>query len=188
MCAPSSVGAIEPVGMTNASTTNARKMKARMNATRIDSTVSLTLPSWCGCAGGCAGVATESCGAGDGAAGRAAGSAGMAVCYAVRGPEGRGEKSAAGLEAGGAGGRAAFPGRRNGGGAELVPQGTHLLAAERPVLARSHDAEEPVALAEGRDGAPLARCLTLLPRTKLGTRPGGEGEDRHGRPVANKYQ
>src|SRR4051794_31740733 len=45
MCAPSSVGAIEPVGMTNASTTYARKMKARMNATRIDSMVSLMFPS-----------------------------------------------------------------------------------------------------------------------------------------------
>src|SRR3982751_2615792 len=42
MCAPSSVGAIEPVGMTNASTTNARKTNARMNAIRIDSIVSLT--------------------------------------------------------------------------------------------------------------------------------------------------
>src|SRR5437868_14699278 len=45
MWAPSSVGAIEPVGMTNASTTNARKMNARMNATRIDSSVSFTLLS-----------------------------------------------------------------------------------------------------------------------------------------------
>src|SRR6266700_2913561 len=36
---------MEPVGMTNASTTNARKMNARMKATRIDSTVSLTLLS-----------------------------------------------------------------------------------------------------------------------------------------------
>src|SRR4051794_36520839 len=49
MWAPSSVGAIDPVGMTNASTTNARKMKARMNATRMDSIVSLTFPSgWAG--------------------------------------------------------------------------------------------------------------------------------------------
>jgi hypothetical protein len=46
MCAPSRVGAIEPVGMTNASTTKARKMNARMNATRIDSIVSLTLLSF----------------------------------------------------------------------------------------------------------------------------------------------
>src|SRR4051812_13817989 len=45
MCAPSSVGAIDPVGMTNASTTNARKMNAKMNATRIDSIVSLTFVS-----------------------------------------------------------------------------------------------------------------------------------------------
>src|SRR5437870_5406004 len=45
MCAPSSVGAIEPVGMTNASTMNARKTKARMKATRIDSSVSLMLLS-----------------------------------------------------------------------------------------------------------------------------------------------
>ena len=44
MCAPSSVGAIEPVGMTKASTMKARKTKARMKATRIDSTVSLTPP------------------------------------------------------------------------------------------------------------------------------------------------
>src|SRR3982751_3747034 len=36
---------MDPVGITNASTTKARKMKARMNATRIDSTVSLALPS-----------------------------------------------------------------------------------------------------------------------------------------------
>src|SRR4051812_25239064 len=47
MCAPRSVGAIDPVGMTNASTTNARKTNARMKATRIDSIVSLMLPSWC---------------------------------------------------------------------------------------------------------------------------------------------
>src|SRR5687767_15315859 len=47
MCAPRSVGAIDPVGMTKASTTNARKMNARMKATRIDSIVSLTLPSFC---------------------------------------------------------------------------------------------------------------------------------------------
>src|SRR5262249_13490065 len=45
MCAPSSVGAIDPVGITNASTTNPRKMNARINATRIASTVSLMLPS-----------------------------------------------------------------------------------------------------------------------------------------------
>ena len=45
MWRPSSVGAIDPVGMTNASTMNARKTNARMNATRIDSIVSLTLPS-----------------------------------------------------------------------------------------------------------------------------------------------
>src|SRR2546428_14175043 len=45
MGAPSSVGAIEPVGMTNASTTKARKMNARMKATRIDSTVSFAPPS-----------------------------------------------------------------------------------------------------------------------------------------------
>src|SRR5688572_2629489 len=56
MCAPSSVGAIEPVGMTNASTTNARKMNARMNATRMDSTVSLMFPSGCGRAGGLGGA------------------------------------------------------------------------------------------------------------------------------------
>src|SRR3954468_10553305 len=43
MCAPSRVGAIDPVGMTNASTTKARNTNARMNATRIDSSVSLTL-------------------------------------------------------------------------------------------------------------------------------------------------
>jgi hypothetical protein len=43
--APSSVGAIEPVGMTNASTTNVRKMNARMKAIRIDSTVSRCPPS-----------------------------------------------------------------------------------------------------------------------------------------------
>src|SRR6185503_19333500 len=55
MCAPSRVGAIEPVGMTNASTTNARKMKARMKATRIDSSVSFTLPWSCLCR--CAGLA-----------------------------------------------------------------------------------------------------------------------------------
>src|SRR6476646_2199357 len=47
MCAPINVGAIDPVGMTNASTMNARNTNARMNATRIDSIVSLTLPSWC---------------------------------------------------------------------------------------------------------------------------------------------
>src|SRR5438132_6532280 len=40
-----SVGAIEPVGMTNASTTNARKTNASTKATRIDSIVSLTLVS-----------------------------------------------------------------------------------------------------------------------------------------------
>src|SRR4051812_21770842 len=45
MCAPISVGAIEPVGMTNASTTNARNTNARMNAIRIDSIVSFTPPS-----------------------------------------------------------------------------------------------------------------------------------------------
>src|SRR6476660_8563494 len=45
MCAPSSVGAIEPVGMTNASTTKARKMNARMKATMIDSIVSLMFAS-----------------------------------------------------------------------------------------------------------------------------------------------
>src|SRR5215207_7160312 len=48
MCAPSSVGAIDPVGITNASTTNARKMNARMNAIRIDSIVSFTPPSFDG--------------------------------------------------------------------------------------------------------------------------------------------
>src|SRR4051812_3507409 len=47
MWAPSRVGAIDPVGITNASTTNARKMNARMNAIRIDSSVSFTPPS-CG--------------------------------------------------------------------------------------------------------------------------------------------
>src|SRR6478752_6775853 len=40
-----SVGAIDPVGITNASTTNARKTNARINATRIDSIVSLMLVS-----------------------------------------------------------------------------------------------------------------------------------------------
>src|SRR5262249_52335943 len=39
----SSVDAIDPVGMTKASTTKARKIKARMKATRMDSRVSLTL-------------------------------------------------------------------------------------------------------------------------------------------------
>ena len=38
---------MDPVGMTNASTTNARKMNARMKATRIDSIVSLTLVPPC---------------------------------------------------------------------------------------------------------------------------------------------
>src|SRR5215204_5623620 len=62
MCAPSSVGAIEPVGMTNASTTNPRKMNARMNAIRIDSIVSLMLPSlvssvFAGCLAGTVGAA-----------------------------------------------------------------------------------------------------------------------------------
>src|ERR1051325_1330661 len=41
MCAPSNVGAMEPDGMTKASTTKARKTKARMKATRMDSMVSL---------------------------------------------------------------------------------------------------------------------------------------------------
>src|SRR5213078_425665 len=41
MWPPSSVGAIEPEGMTKASTTKARKTKARMKATRMDSMVSL---------------------------------------------------------------------------------------------------------------------------------------------------
>src|SRR5947209_787898 len=45
--APIRVGPIEPVGMTKASTTNARKTKARMKATRIDSIVSFTFPSAC---------------------------------------------------------------------------------------------------------------------------------------------
>src|SRR3954454_21436429 len=52
MCAPISGGAIDPVGMTNASTTNARKTNARIKATRIDSIVSLMFPSgWGGGAG-----------------------------------------------------------------------------------------------------------------------------------------
>src|SRR2546427_12304484 len=59
MCAPSSVGAIEPEGITNASTTNARKTKARMKATRIDSIVSLIF-SFSG------GAAVLAAGAGDG--------------------------------------------------------------------------------------------------------------------------
>src|SRR5687767_5287885 len=70
MCAPRSVGAIDPDGMTNASTTNARKMNARMNATRIDSTVSLALPSsyvvaraGAAVAGGVAGAANAEVGA-----------------------------------------------------------------------------------------------------------------------------
>src|SRR3954471_9641927 len=69
MCAPSSVGAMEPVGMTKASTVNARKMNARMNATRIDSSVSLTLLSlgcdgeWVGGLGDVAGRGAEVAGA-----------------------------------------------------------------------------------------------------------------------------
>ena len=43
-CAPYSVGAIDPVGITNASTTNARNTNARIKATTIDSIVSL-IPS-----------------------------------------------------------------------------------------------------------------------------------------------
>ena len=39
------IGAIDPVGMTNASTTNARNTNARMNAIRIDSIVSFTPPA-----------------------------------------------------------------------------------------------------------------------------------------------
>src|SRR5262245_36434579 len=42
MWAPSRVVAMEPVGITKASTTKARKMKARMKAMRMDSMVSLT--------------------------------------------------------------------------------------------------------------------------------------------------
>src|SRR5690606_31001513 len=37
---PSSVGAIDPVGMTNASASNVRNRNAKMNAITIDSTVS----------------------------------------------------------------------------------------------------------------------------------------------------
>src|SRR5438105_15623690 len=51
MCAPMSVGAIEPVGITNASTTNVRKMNASTNSIRIDSIVSLmfvSLLDWLG--------------------------------------------------------------------------------------------------------------------------------------------
>src|SRR5437016_447646 len=47
MWPPRSVGAMEPEGMTKASTTKARKTKARMKATRMDSMVSLTFSfSW----------------------------------------------------------------------------------------------------------------------------------------------
>src|SRR5690242_3442200 len=42
MCAPRSVVAIEPVGMTKASTTKARNTNARMKAIRMDSMVSFT--------------------------------------------------------------------------------------------------------------------------------------------------
>src|SRR5258706_11092719 len=65
MCAPSSVVAIDPVGITNASTTNARNTNARIKAIRIDSMVSFTpLPvviaaSAAGGAVGCKGFSAE---------------------------------------------------------------------------------------------------------------------------------
>src|SRR4051794_36317080 len=45
LCRPSSVGAIDPVGMTNASATNPRKNSPRITAIAIDSTVSRQPPS-----------------------------------------------------------------------------------------------------------------------------------------------
>src|SRR5438046_1729000 len=59
-----SVGAIEPVGMTKASTTNARKMNANTKAMRIDSIVSFTPPPlwWWGWGGAGAGGAAVAAG------------------------------------------------------------------------------------------------------------------------------
>src|SRR3954471_2326536 len=45
LCRPSSVGAIEPVGITNASATNPRNSSAKMTAIATDSTVSRQPPS-----------------------------------------------------------------------------------------------------------------------------------------------
>src|SRR5947207_2775779 len=54
LCRPSSVGAIEPVGITNASATKPRNNKARMTAIATDSIVSRQPPSG-GAALACAG-------------------------------------------------------------------------------------------------------------------------------------
>src|SRR5829696_7883960 len=101
MCAPSSVGAMEPVGMTNASTTKARKMKARMNATRIDSTVSLALPSSLPDARRAAATAAAGVGAGAARVARVAAESGIAADGIETAPArvGLGRTGGAGVEA-----------------------------------------------------------------------------------------
>src|ERR1700691_346352 len=86
MWAPRSGGAMEPGGVTKASTMKARKMKARMKATRMDSMVSLMseAATWGG------GVAVE-----------AVETSGMGVSYAGRGGNSRGGEG--GLEVQGKG-------------------------------------------------------------------------------------
>src|SRR3954454_512137 len=51
LCRPINVGAIEPVGITNASASNVRNRNASTNAITIDSTVSRIACDWMGCAG-----------------------------------------------------------------------------------------------------------------------------------------